>query len=251
MFGNLKSHCGQSVAIHLTFSGMKKLKNKFFALIKTSVNHNYKRIMCICAKIYFFGFNNNMQISFSQRLNFTAKRQDYESAFINRLADESRSYEPYKAHVAEIDFNSSSDLKALDDLRESWADGHFIEDIFIDAKKLHNRKWRNDGTKKIFVLTAQNDNFEELEPHKVLSICELSGIYGKGAEVSYIETNPEYRCKSSAKYKRNGKALMEFLQSQFDKLTLNAIDEDYIHNFYKSLGFKLIEPRSGLFKWVK
>lgn len=193
-----------------------------------------------------------MKINITPNLSFTAIKQNYDKAYVNKLMDEDFVYKPCQVNVAEIDFDSDLDFKALNELKTSWSEGHFIDGIFAEAKKLHNKRWYNDGTKKIFVLTTQNSDFENLAPDNVLSICQLSRIYDNEAEVRYIETNPKYLTGLSLpSYKRNGRALMEFLQFKYDSLVLSSVEDSYVHTFYRSLGFKLVDPIRGLFRWMK
>ena len=192
-----------------------------------------------------------MKININPNLNFTATKQNYDEAYVKKLTDGLCTYESSKVNVAEIDFNGDLDFKALNDLKTSWSEAHFIDGVYAEAKKLHNKSWYNDGTKKIFVLTTQNSDFQNLAPEKVLSICQLSGIYDKEAEVRYIETNPNYLCQPFPEYKCNGRTLMKFLQSKYDCLVLSAVEDSYVHSFYESLGFKLVDPIRGIFKWIK
>lgn len=192
-----------------------------------------------------------MRINLISNINFAARKVQYDDAKVKKRVDGSWRYRDYDVSVAEIDLDSKSDIDVLDNVKNSWTRGRFIDYIYRDAKKLYKKEWGRRDSYKIYVLTTQKDNFERLEPGDILSICEMSDIKDKSAYLSYIETCPEYRDARSPEYKGVGSCLMKFLQSKYDVLTLNTVENPKTTEFYLKFGFLIEDPYEGYLRWEK
>jgi len=194
-----------------------------------------------------------MRINLISNINFTAVKQDYVAKIVKR-DNSSGKYKDCDANIVEIDLNNKRDIKALRGWSKNWKKESIANDIYDCAKYIFRNKELNNGERKFYALTTQKNNFDNLNSDKILSVCQLSDINGKGyAYIDYFQSNygsisPMY----SEKYKNAGTGLMKFLQTVYDSLELVPANSEHTFNFYERTGFQPIEIEGNYgLRWEK
>lgn len=146
--------------------------------------------------------------------------------------------------VSFIEFNTSekNDIKVLKKVAKDWKDSAFAKRIYELAK--------SKPDKKIFAITKQNSDFENINHKDILSLTLLTKEYPKKYCIDFLETKPEYQQENkSRKYKRIGSRTLHCLKKHYID---SSIKVNYLYSkieFYMNNGFDFEDSIFGDLVW--
>lgn len=145
-----------------------------------------------------------------------------------------------KVSLVELDKNDKVDKNSLLKVSKLWNEKEFnyAPEIYYDAAK--SFEYENVVKEHYYAVTTQSENFEKLEPEKILGLNVFSETTKPENEINWLQTNPAHKYGSieQREYKGIGKTIVEYIKEHHrDKNIAVFAAEDAI-NFYKNLGFK-------------
>lgn len=166
-------------------------------------------------------------------ISFTAKY--ISSVMVQRLADNGK-YLPTKANAVELSAKNNNDLSTLEKLSEKWGDDTYASNILDEATSLN--EFYNEYRPTVYALTTQKDNFEKLQPNKILGLMETSDDFGTIKSLDYLQTNPEFLDKFKPAMKRIGTAMLNFIEriNKGRRIEIDAVES--AKSFYLKNGYK-------------
>ena len=178
-------------------------------------------------------------ISFGAR--FIKKIPIMEYSFTDKV------YKQKMANFVEFMPADSKDVCVLGDIAQDFGGDSFANNVYIHAKYFRN----NDASRaRFFGLTKQNSDYENLNPHNVLGVCEISKKAESSNEIEYLQVHPRYiyPCGPRA-VKRIGTAILDCIKEFSSRITLRASYNS--GTFYKKNDFIEINPEKRLYLWPK
>ena len=156
---------------------------------------------------------------------------------------DSHKYEPDTVSFVKFDPDNKKDFEAIDKLKNKWQDSILISHV----KKCGTRMIKKDpyaNGANIFAVTSQTEDFDNLDPKKILSLAQTENVGYKKIYLRAIERNPE-----NNEYKKIGTATINALKEEYNKITLNSLKEAV--DFYIHCGFKKKSNDANEFYWRK
>ena len=141
-----------------------------------------------------------------------------------------------------MDTNSENDLNVLNKLDQSWQRQLIVKDIIKNFIDFHNRKrFYEEG--HFFVLTTQDEGFENLDESKILGITEVNKMHSTNSiTIENLQVNPNTKYRELfRKYKYVGAELVNFIKSHFSEKEITLYALRTAIPFYEKLGFKRIK----------
>lgn len=160
-------------------------------------------------------------------------------------------YRPENASFVMIDTDNISDLCALKTILKTWDGDPLTESIVRTAssKAMGDMYYSRN---KVFAVTSQFDNFENLNPSNILGIADLRVLNSQGhVFLEHIKVNPYLKGKFGADYKKIGTSMLDSFKSKFFQILLVALDKKYVKDFYKRNGFREYPKGSCHYIWDK
>ncbi len=199
-----------------------------------------------------------MKINFNNNIHFNAYKLDFKPKVVKR-DDTTGEYEPEEVSMVEIDLKNKRDLEALDKLEEEWHDAN-LKYVFTPYNKLNYTKWIVDGAKeaakktkncgiekKFFAVTAQEENFGNLDHEKILSLCNMHIFSDGNAELFLIQSKSKLPGERNPLYKRCGSALCDGLKHYYKNITVFPVEQE--KKFYEANGFHPCETGNDEMIW--
>ncbi|MCQ2754977.1 MAG: GNAT family N-acetyltransferase [bacterium] len=153
---------------------------------------------------------------------------------VKRIDLNTRKYKTYKAAFVEID--PKNDLKALATASDNWNDGFtFLENI---VTIITNKCYRESD--KIYALTSQTKDFENLDPDDLLGVVLVNCADDKYNTINFLQTNPyfEYIRGYSRFFKGIGKSIIRCIKREAKDKGLKTFSTRDAVTFYKKYGFE-------------
>jgi len=177
-----------------------------------------------------------MNINITPKLSFQAHPMKY-CPTVMKLNNEDKSYRQEQVSMVEIDLDNKKDIEALSNLSENWTNANLITSIYSEAKEMsEEEEYRLDY--RFYAITSQNDNFENLDPEKIISVCEIeTSEDDDSAFIEYIQSHPDSAHKIYPEYKRGASAMLDGLKYYYNDIRLYAIPTKDVLNFYKRNDF--------------
>lgn len=189
-----------------------------------------------------------MKVNSNHNLNFNAKF--IRAVQIQKFQTELYSYRPKKACFVEIDSGNCNDAFALANAAHYWENDLYGANISYTALQMmgHNPMLSD---KKIYALTLQKHNFEELDENKILGMAEITDADKNSIELNYIQVKPDiiYALRNQP-YKKIGTRIIDSLKKIYNnKVILLTARAGKTGEFYVKNGFKCIEPEKNRYIW--
>lgn len=172
----------------------------------------------------------------TQNINFGAKYiQDMN---VGKLKNDK--YIQKDVAFVELDPTDKDDRNALKQIARDWGYYSFAEDIYEEAN-LYLKENPEKG--KIFALTTQTKDFENLAPDAVLGLAEVNTEDKARYRTVYLDrlqTNPEYLdAFEQPKYKGIGTSIHNCLKEEFrgNRITLTAVPSESVLEHYRNNGY--------------
>ena len=148
--------------------------------------------------------------------------------------------ENHSVVIVELDQKNENDVKSLKKTSKTWENHRtFASKIYEDF--LFNHKFNQNCDDKVFALTEQKSNYEALEPKSILGLVKVSD---KNSDpnvvyIDYLQTDPRHKTfANDRKYKKIGKALIDYIKTAYEKKTLILFPEFNSIGFHEKMGFK-------------
>ena len=203
------------------------------------------------AKILFTVFLLNvMKIENNYSPTFEAKFIN--AAKIKKRVSNTSSYIDKAVSMVEIDVHNNKDIDALENIANYWQgqNGFFTTNIYYAACEMKdNNKYFKYN--KIFALTKQMSDYDNLDCNQILGVVHVSSLNSKNLFIEHIQVNPQIIYSFPAKYKKIGSELLNLLKSLSDRIICFPSNTDAVKNFYLKNGFIEIPPRSNCFIYQK
>lgn len=183
--------------------------------------------------------NSNSQISFQAKFINTAQ--------VLKRTDK-KDFIPLKAAFVEIEPSNEKDIIALAKLDKYWIDS-FASNMFVTANAIKHGVF-NVGDYKIYALTKQLNNFENLDADKILGLTEITPSTPKDIFINYLQVNPENVYAIQPQFKKIGTRILDSLKEMADKIVLNPNSKG-TGIFYQKNDFTPVSENSDVLQWVK
>ena len=175
-----------------------------------------------------------MNIRFNSNINFGAHKLNYKPQVFKRNG-KTGEYEAEKVSMVEIDLDNPNDIKVMKELGEKWDNDNLMEHMANEAEDFANGEDDSEGY-KFFAITAQKEDFDNLNPDEVLSFCEIKSVEERNAYIDYIQTNAESAMEIKPSYKRCGTALLDGLKYYYNYIHLDSLvwaEPFYLRNHFR------------------
>lgn len=182
------------------------------------------------------------------KINFGAKLIN--TAKIKTLNSHTKSYFPQEVSVVEIEPDNIQDIFALSGAAKSWMYEKYASNISYTANCLfHNIMDRK--TNKVFAITEQLDNLDNLDETKILGMTDIKKKGKKSIELNYIQVDLDYHLfLEQRRHKEVGTRLLDTLKNLYEKIELTAA-KGSVKDFYIKNGFKVKDIRENKYIWEK
>ena len=158
-------------------------------------------------------------------------------------------YENRPAYFIRYDKRSEADLVSVLDTSRLWKRGDkYAKNIANNLYCAHKRKPFRLHINKFYALTLQKNNFEKVNPEKVLAMAETLNKNGT-MYLEFLQVNPKYTAGfANRKYKDCGQAIVESLKNI--RIIKDIILASNAHSvkFYEKCGFV---QKDGLMQYTK
>lgn len=150
-------------------------------------------------------------------------------------------FSPKQAYIVELDKNDEQDLTSLHNISLLWSkeNSNFVPYLFSDFIK--DVEFKPDVNKDhCFVLTLQEDDFEKIDPQKVLGTALFSEEDIEN-ELNWLQVQPKNNSvfqPVNRKYKDVGTAIVSYIQDKYAGKPIFVNSSNTAIDFYKKLGFK-------------
>ena len=187
-----------------------------------------------------------MKTSLQISLNFQAKLIEQTQA--KKLVYPEKDYQSVNLSFVEIEPANKRDINALREVAENWDCATFATDIYTTARAL-SRKSLDSESYKIYALSSQRQNFDQLISDDILGIAEFKKDGANTGNLNFLQVDPDLIMSyDKPRYKYIGTGILNSLKSLYSKaITLTSVYSAAL--FYEKNGFKLIKPENLLYKW--
>ena len=176
-------------------------------------------------------------------INFTGNLIHYTDVL---KRNHGNNYSKQKVAFVELDMSSSYDKKFINNITDSW---RYYTD-YVDVMNV-NFDYYYDNPEapkppRIFALTRQTDNFDNLDYTKALGLVQTSDGLNNNIDIELLQTNPEYiNFDRNTDIKYIGTTILDSLKEYFNgkKLTLYSVMEAI--PFYQKNKFKPANARDN------
>ena len=191
-------------------------------------------------KYYSRILNRIMKIS-PAGINFCANYVN--STTVRKWDDERWVYDTINANLVKYDRMNENDFIAVSSLETPWRNSDFIMRLVRTAKDLR-QEFRSVYGTDLYILTSQTDNFDNLEPDKILGLAEISEWSRRVVNLNFLQARP-----NNLEYKRIGSGILDCIKEKYDKILLSAAEGT--DEFYKKNGFVRQSEFEGRYVWKR
>lgn len=157
-------------------------------------------------------------------------------------------FKPIEASFVKFDPKNKEDLTAISSAVDSWEGQFFAKSIADHASKMQSSEL-SQRHNQIYLLSSQKDNFENLEPSKILGMAKTEHWKHTPDEIRYFETKPDIKhSQKDRTIKDVGKAMIESLKELYPK-RIELTSSTSAADFYEKQGFKLIDEAWLRYRW--
>ena len=163
---------------------------------------------------------------------------------IKKYSYENKIYTKDYANLVELNAGDSKDLQAIENIAIDFGGDSYANNIYNSSKSS-----RNNNKSRLFALTKQTDNFENLNAYDVYGIAKISKIKNAEIELEYLQVHPRYIYTKRPFVKGVGSSILDYLKLVNNKICLYYTPSAYM--FYKKNGFKKLSPDGNIMLWEK
>ena len=179
-------------------------------------------------KIFFSGFILGMR---TDKVSFGAKPL-YDTK-IKKFDREKTGFVELPVNFVKLE---PSDIRIIDVLAETWEGAEYINKI---ATASH---WMKTVPIDIYAITEQKNNFDRLDPLKILGIAEIRNDDMRQGfkQLHYLQVNPEaINVDNNGRkfYKLTGTTILNSLKKLYKNISLFSNENTNVKKFYENNGF--------------
>ncbi len=178
----------------------------------------------------------------NNNISFTAKF--ISPATVKRLTNNGK-YVETAVSAVKLSSMDKNDLRALEKINADWGDDTYASNILDEASSPN--EFYKEYQPTVYAITTQKDNFEKLEPEKVLGLAETSIEFGTIKSLDYLQTNPKFLNKPQPAFKRIGTAMLKFVEDINKGKRIEADSVEKAKTFYLKNGYKRSEEYTNIF----
>lgn len=188
-----------------------------------------------------------MRINNYSQINFNAKFLN--NVTIQKLNPKTNNYIPTTASFVEFEPKNKEDFEAVQNAVKNWNGQVFATSIGTNAENIIKGTISNK-INRIFMLTAQKDNFEKLDKEKVLGLANMEQLPNKPNELKYLQVRPDLKFgEKNRQYIHVGEGILKSIQDIYQDGQLLASYS--AANFYARMGLKLKDAYLLEYYWHK
>ena len=142
------------------------------------------------------------------------------------------SYSVKNVSFVTLESQNQADICAIRSINLSWNSGFL--------RRIYNNLSRYNDKFKIFALTTQKQNFEELKANKILGVALVERKPDGVLYLDYLQTNPKYIKENALlpKYKNIGTAILNCIKQEPKVKCIKAESVPAAFDFYLKNDFK-------------
>ena len=180
--------------------------------------------------------------SMNNNISFTAKF--ISPATVKKLTKNGK-YVDIEVSAVKLASKNKDDLSALEKINKEWGADTYASNILDEASSTN--EFYKDYRPTVYAITTQRDNFEKLEPEKVLGLAETSIEFGIIKSLDYLQTNPKFLNKVQPTIKHIGTAMLKFIENinKGHRIEIDSVKE--AKAFYMKNGYKRLEEYTNIF----
>lgn len=188
-----------------------------------------------------------MRIGYNTSTKFCAKFVNH--ALIEKKNDKGK-YDDVVSSFVEFDPDNESDSDTLREVQYYWQDkGLFSDNICFDAFAISKDVLDRDKY-KIFILTTQNENYENLDDKKIIGLVEFLNNEEDRNSINYIQINPDnIYVLNKPMYNHIGKAMIDSLKYNYSDKPIVLNSTKSAKKFYEKNDFKRINNIPIQYEW--
>lgn len=216
--------------------------HNLYMYIKIKLNSD---IFCYkSAKNFFTYFITIMEIK--NNISFGAKF--IKPVDVLKYSGNAKGYVPGKVSLIELLPDNAKDVKALHELCEFWGNDTFVNNILHSVNSV--RRYGNDKNTRVFALTTQRSDFENVRHEDVAIAAEIFDIDEKIVKLNHLQKDP-YLIYSYTPKPLNlvGHAMLNYLKELSQGKTITLKSTPSATWFYKRNGFKECKDNPRCFIW--
>ena len=189
-----------------------------------------------------------MRIQKNSNINFNAKFIG--KVQVQKFNPQTKLYHPQEVSFVEIEPNNIEDVMALSDAASMWINEKFASNIAYCANLLY-QKILPEEKYKIYAITTQRSNFENLYENKLLGMAEVENIAPNAIDLNYLQVNSNIIYSYDEQpYKNIGSKIVESLKKLYQTIELTSA-RGSVKEFYIKNGFKYKNKEKNQFVWQK
>ncbi|MBR1425351.1 GNAT family N-acetyltransferase [bacterium] len=149
-------------------------------------------------------------------------------------------YEQKTANIVEIDPKNPDDKEALHEVSKKWDKQYisFAWNIYNDA--VEDFDYPDVKAEHFLALTTQKNNFDKLNPDKVLGLALVSERAYDDFEINWLQVEPNNNSvdfHKNRQYKQVGRAMMNYICKTYSDKPIVVNPANTAVEFYKKYGF--------------
>lgn len=190
-----------------------------------------------------------MKVSLNTTINFRANYVN--SVLVDKFDADTWNYEPCKVSFVEYDSANQKDFKALYDAVKVWHGQNFAGCILDNAAlMITDALPKNEN--KIYILTEQMDEFENLNPKKIMGLAQMALKKDKPDELRFLQVRPNLIDRFDIrKFKNVGKGIIDSLKFLYSQKGIFVMSSRFSTGFYLKQGFEKIVSSKYNYIWKK
>ena len=179
----------------------------------------------------------------------TFKADFIDNKYINKYDNVTRTREPYKVQLVELNPVSANDLRTLNEITELWGGKKsFVSDIRDDFD-LFFKTYNEEPNKRFLALTFQQNGFRNLVSDSVIALAEIVQRTYIKHQLNYIEVEPKYRHKNdSREYGNIGTTMLNAIKELLPNKDIIADIVSEEEEFYLKNGFERLNGMTMKYK---
>ncbi|MCM1264599.1 MAG: GNAT family N-acetyltransferase [Candidatus Gastranaerophilales bacterium] len=144
-----------------------------------------------------------------------------------------------QAALVELDINDDNDTECLFDTAREWETRgiSYAFNIYSDAVKGCN--YDIVDKEHYIALTTQKDDYEHLNPDKILGLVLFSELNQDTNEISWLQVDPDNNSKNHCDrhYKKVGSSMINYIKETYNDKPISVQAVQDAVPFYKKCGF--------------
>ncbi len=148
--------------------------------------------------------------------------------------------------LVELDINDNNDTECLYNVAKDWDTKGFSYAFNIYSDAIKGCQYENVDKEHYIAITKQSDNFDMLEPEKVLGLTLVSELNNNTNEISWFQVDPKNNTKTHCDrtYEKVGSAMMNYVKETYNQKPIYVQAVQDAVPFYEKCGFRIVNPKS-------